>query len=437
MRRATKEIVIVFVLIVIIIIRYFYFLPTPQNDFYEAIGKEVVFLGIVNEYPDKRENQIRLTVTPENFKFNILVPSYDIEKNFQYGDVLKISGILTLPENFETNTGKEFDYGKYLFANDTFFIIKNSKIEKIQEKGNKIKKGVFYIREKFENSLYDVLPIRDAGFINGLLLGSKGGINDEDKEAFVRTGTIHIVALSGFNVMIVAEAIMKIMSIIAYGTVAYASAGVVVILFVIMAGAGATAIRAGLMAVLALIARSTGRTYMALRALFIVSLVMLVINPRIIFDVSFHLSVLATFGVIAIPVRILKYFIWIPEWKGFRSMILATLSASIAVIPYIMYVMGSVSVVSLFANILILPIISYLMLFGFIAGIFGLFSSILAIPFSYIVHIGDAYLFSVVEFFSRFAFASFNIKKLPLIFVIVFYVWLLYWVFKKEKIIKN
>lgn len=433
MRRRTKEIGIVFILICISIIRYFYFLPTPTLGFYNTVGNGVVFSGVVVEYPDKRENQVRLTVRPDGFKFNILVPVYDLENTYKYGDVLKVRGLLTLPENFETDTGKEFDYGKYLFANDTFFIIKNAKIEKTGEKGIKTKKALFYIRDRFEASLENVMQVRDAGFINGLLLGSKGGINSEDKEAFIKTGTIHIVALSGYNVMIVAEATMKIVSAVAYGTIAYVSAGIVVVLFVIMAGGGSTAVRAGLMACIALLARATGRTYMALRALFIVSLIMLVVNPRIIFDVSFHLSVLATFGVISLPEKILKYFLWIPLWRGFRSMILTTISASIAVIPYIMYVMGSVSVVSLLANAFILPTIPYIMLGGFIAGSIGLFSDMLAIPFSYIVHIGDTYLFSVVDFFARLPFASFNIKKFPLILIILFYTWLLYWVFKKQQ----
>lgn len=433
MRRRTKEIGIVFILICISIVRYFYFLPTPPESFYDTVNKSVVFSGMVAEYPDKRENQVRLIVIPDGFKFNILVPIYDLDNEYRYGDILEVRGLLTLPENFETDTGKEFDYGKYLFANDTFFIIKNTNVEKIGEKGNKVKKILFYVREKFEDSLNSVMQVRDAGFINGLLLGSKGGINNEDKEAFVKTGTIHIVALSGYNVMIVAEAIMKIVSGVTYGTVAYVSAGIVVVLFVIMAGASATALRAGLMACIALLARATGRTYMALRALFIVSLIMLVVNPRIIFDVSFHLSVLATFGVISLPEKILKYFLWIPVWRGFRSMMLSTISASIAVIPYIMYVMGSVSVVSLLANALILPIIPYLMLGGFIAGSIGLFSDMLAMPFSYIVHIGDTYLFFIVDFFARLPFASFNIKKFPLILIVLFYIWLLYWIFKKEK----
>ncbi len=419
-------------LIIVAIVRYFYFLPVPSQEFYDSVDQKVTFKGMVSEYPDTRENQVRFAVMPENQDFKIVVPIYDLESEYHYGDVVEVSGILTEPENFETDTGKIFDYQRYLFSHDTFFIIKSGQVEKVGEGGSRIKKILFYAREKFEKSLDRVLPYGDSGFMKGLLLGDKGGINDEDKDAFVTTGTIHIVALSGFNVMIVADAFMRAIGVIATGSIAYVSGGISIILFVIMAGGSATAVRAGLMAVISLFAQFSGRTYTALRALVIVSLLMLVFNPRTIWDVSFHLSVLATFGIITLPTKILKYFRWIPKWRGFREIMLATISASIMVIPYIMYVMGSLSLVSLLANALILPIISYLMFFGFISGFIGLFSPAISIPFAYIAHLGSAYIFFMVHFFAKLPFASINIKNMPLIIILAFYALLLFWIFRKK-----
>lgn len=433
MRRRTKEILIVCSLLVIAYVRYIYFLPTPPESFYKVVNEKVSFVGMVSAYPDVRENQVRLTITPENHRWNTLLPIYDIQDEFRYGDILKVSGTLTLPESFETDAGKTFDYSRYLLAQDVFFIIKNGKVEKVEEGGNKIKKILFTIREYFGKALAQVFPVRDRGFIDGLLLGAKGGIDDYDEKAFIKTGTIHIVALSGFNVMIVAEGVMRVVRTVAYGTASYVSAGIIVILFVILSGAGATAVRAGLMAVIALIARSFGRTYLALRALVIASLLMLVINPRIIFDVSFHLSVIATFGVITLPVKLLKYFMWVPSFRGFRQMVLTTVGATLSVVPYILYVMGNFSVVSLLVNTLILPAIPAVMLLGFISGTIALISPALAIPFAYITHIGNTYIFSVVHFFADLPFASFNITHFPLAILLIFYTWLLWWVFGKKQ----
>lgn len=434
MRSYTKEIVIVCILILIIIIRGFYFLPTPPDKFYKSVGSSVTFTAQVSDYPDTRDTQVRYTVTPVGADFNIIVPVYKDNESFKYkyGDVVSVEGVLTLPENFITNTGREFDYIKYLKVYDTFFIIKNAKIDKLEEGGSRLKKGLFFIRNKFEGSLFNILPMRDAGFLDGLLLGAKGGISNEDKEIFVTTGTIHIVALSGYNVMVVAEAVMRTIGLVVYGTIAYVSAGIAILLFVLMAGASATAVRAGAMAVIALLARSTGRTYDALRALLFVCLAMLVYNPLSIFDVSFHLSVLATFGIIMVPVKVMKYFMWVPNFKGFREVIVSTVSASIMVVPYIMYVMGSFSVVSLFANALILPFIPYIMLLGFIAGSTALLSNTLALPFSYVTHLGSAYTFKVTEIFASLPYANLNITKLPLIILVVIYILIVWWVFKKS-----
>lgn len=433
MRKQTAEFLIIFILLVLSYVRYLFFLPTPPGIFYEIVDEKVVFSGMVSEYPDIRENQIRLIISPLDYDWKIIVPIYDQENIFRYGDVLKVSGTLSLPEKFDTDTGKVFDYKKYLLAQDIFFIIKNGNVEKIGEDGNKIKKILFLIREKFEDSIKKVLPVRDRGFVNGILLGAKGGISDKDEEAFIKTGTIHIVALSGFNVMIVAEAMFNLARSISYGIFAYIFSGTMIVLFVILSGASSTAIRAGTMALIALIARLFGRTYLALRALFIASLTMIVINPRIIFDISFHLSFIATFGVIVLPEKLLKYFKFVPEFFGFRKMVLTTASAILVVFPYILYKMGNLSIVSFITNILILPMIAPMMLFGFLSGAFGLISPFLALPFAYISHIGNSYIFSVVNFFANLPFSSITLKNFPLIILIVFYIWLLWWVFKANQ----
>lgn len=433
MRINTKEIVIVFILIIVAFVRYVYFLPTPSVDFYDSVGKEVSFTGMVSDYPDKREGQVRLTVTPENFDFNIVVPVYESSTEFHYGDILEVRGLLTLPESFDTNTGKEFNYPRYLLSHDTFFILKRAEVAKIGENGNFIKKFLFSVREKFETSLDRVLPYTDAGFMKGLLLGDKGGISSEDKDAFAKTGTIHIVALSGFNVMIVAEAVLRTLSIFAVSAISYTFAGIAILLFVILSGASSTAVRAGLMAIIAIIARSTGRTNFPLRALTIVSLLMLAFAPRIIFDVSFHLSVLATFGIIVLPTKIVRYFRWVPAFRGFREMIIATASATIMVIPYIMFVMGSLSLVTLVANAFVLPLVSYLMFFGFVSGILGLLHPSISMPFAFIAHIMTLFIFAVVHFFASLPFASVNITNMPLVFVLAIYAFIIWRVFIKNK----
>jgi hypothetical protein len=76
-------------------VRYFYFLPVPSQEFYDSVDNKVTFQGMVSEYPDTRENQIRFAIRPGNQDFKILVPVYDLGCGFyHYGDIVKVNGIL-------------------------------------------------------------------------------------------------------------------------------------------------------------------------------------------------------------------------------------------------------------------------------------------------------------------------------------------------------
>lgn len=143
------------------------------------------------------------------------------------------------------------------------------------------------------------------------MLGVKESLGEGLEEDFVDTGLVHIVVLSGYNVTIIAEAIIRTLSFVSVMAGIYIG-GIAIAVFAIMTGAGATIIRASIMAILALIARATGRRYEITRALFIAGFLMILENPYILlYDISFQLSFLATVGLIYLsPVfeNIFKFF---------------------------------------------------------------------------------------------------------------------------------
>ena len=137
-----------------------------------------------------------------------------------------------------------------------------------------------------------------------------------------------------------------------------------------MTGASATVVRAAIMALIAVSGKMFGRSYSAPRALLVAGFFMLIENPKIlIFDPSFQLSMLATIAMIyAVPIvdRYLSRGA-LAKWDKFREILSATISTQIFVLPFLLYSMGNISVVSLFSNILILAFVPYTMLVGFIA----------------------------------------------------------------------
>jgi competence protein ComEC len=156
-------------------------------------------------------------------------------------------------------------------------------------------------------------------------------------------------------------------------------------------------------------------------------------DPRVLTDMSFQLSFLATGGVLYLTPKVLNWFKFLPMRFGFREMVATTVAATIAVLPILLYLTGILSLVSLPANALILLFIPSVMFFIFVTGILGFISPILAIPFGYISYLILLYILSVIHFLGSLSFASVSILSFPLPLVILIYAFLLWWVFRREK----
>lgn len=432
MHLSKKEISLIIALIIIAMVRFFFFIPgAPMYE--EVVGKIVELEGFVSDDPDIRLKNKHLNITLKDKDVNILV-IVGREVEVSYCDIVKIKGVLEEPENFITNSGKEFNYKRYLANQDIYFMIKNADLKVISSgNGNTIKSLLYKLRNAFIKNINKVIPMPESDLANGLILGVRGGFDEDTKQEFVDTGTIHIIALSGYNVSIVAENVMKTLGLIFSQVVSIIFGIIIIILFIIMSGASSTAIRAGIMATIMLLGRMTGRSYMAGRALIIAGLVMIAYDPRVLLDMSFQLSFIATGGVLFVTPKVLNWFRFLPMRFGFREMVATTVAATISVLPILLYLTGVLSLVSLPANILILLFIPTAMLFVFITGILGFIFFPLSILFGYISHLILLYILSVIHFFGTLSFASVPIHSFPLILTILIYAFLLWWVFKDKR----
>jgi competence protein ComEC len=426
-----KEISLIILLIIIAFARFLFFLP-QKPDYSSAEGKTVSLEGVVIDAPDIRIFNKRIIVKPDNQKSNVLVV---IPKEVEvfYGDEVKVNGILETPENFTTQSGKEFNYERYLANKDIFFIIKNAEIEIISKNnGSHIKSKLFQTRDSFMKNISMMIPSPRSDLANGLILGARGGFDSDSKNEFISTGTIHIIALSGYNITIVAESIMKSFGLIFSQILSITFGIIIIFLFIIMTGASATAIRAGIMAFIMLFGRMTGRNYDAGRALIIAGLLMIVWDIRTITDISFQLSFLATAGVLFITPKTISWVRFLSMRFGLRELVATTIAATISVLPILLYSTGIFSIVSLPVNILILPFIPITMLFSFLVGVISFISPTLALPFSFIADLLLSYILGLIHFFATLPFASLNIKSFPLIITILLYGVISWWVFKKK-----
>ncbi len=407
---------------------------SASDVFQRNTGEKISLTGKIIDEPSITENNQKITVESEfsGEKTKILITA-DKDIDLAYGDEVNFEGILAEPENFETDQGKNFDYVNYLRKDGIFFIMKYPKIEVISSgNGNFLKKTLFYIKDTFLEKINLAIREPESLLMGGLILGEKSSFNESLRQSFVNTGTIHIVALSGYNVTIVAEWVMKIFSALPRNFGLLSGMGTI-LLFVLMTGGSSTAIRAGIMATLALLARLTGRNYDIGRALILALVFMVFFNPFIlVFDVSFELSFIATVAVVFFTPKIEKYFLFVPKRFGLRDTVSVTGAAYIFVLPFILYKMGNLSLVALPANILILPLIPATMMLGFWTGLAGMFSYFLSVPFGFLSYLLLHYELSVISFFSNLPFSSLSIPDFPLVLTILIYLYFAYLLFGRS-----
>jgi competence protein ComEC len=408
---------------------------TPAPKIFEnQVGQTQTFQGEIVDEPDVRQNNQLLTVetTFRDAKTEILI-SAELDQNFKYGDVINFTGKLKKPENFLTDQGKTFDYINYLRKDGVLYVLSYPQIKIVSEgNGSFIKSELFSLKEKFLAKINFLIPNPESIFAGGLMFGEKSDFDKNLKQSFVDTGMIHLVTLSGYKITMVAGWFIELFSFLPLAT--GIGMGILAVwLFVLMTGGIASAVRAGIMASLALVARATGRNYDVARALLLTAVLMVLFNPFVLFfDASFQLSFIGTIAIIFFVPKIEKYFHFVPERFDLRGIITMTFAIYIFVAPFILYEMGTFSFVTLPANILIMPFFPITIIFGFLTGFIGLLSNFFAVPFAYLSYFLLHYQLGVINFFANLSFATFTISNFSFWLTLLIYVYFTYLLFGKS-----
>ena len=411
------------------------------------VGQKISAEGIIVNEPDVREKNTKLTVLVQSVlsRFNLdskvrekILVSVPIYPEFHYGDKVKMTVTLEEPKNIETD-GRIFDYKGYLRARGIWYTSKFTNI-KLESTGHGaiIKNVLFKIKQAFTTSLDNALPQPESSLMAGLLLGTKQSLGKEILSEFQKTGTSHVVVLSGYNIAIVATSIMSLLKFFKFLPKGFPFGfGLVsIILFTILSGGGASAWRAAIMVLVALFAKKMNRDYKIGRVFGFTVIVMLTPNPLLlIFDPSFQLSALATIGIIFVSPLVSPYLTKITERFGLREIISTTIATQITVLPFLIYTTGILSLVSLPVNILILSTIPVTMLFGFITGMVGLVSLYLSFIPAFFAYIFLWYQLTVVHLGAILPFGSVTLPAFSSVILIFVYLGIFVWLhFLKKQI---
>lgn len=325
---------------------------------------------------------------------------------FSYGEKVAFTGRLNRPFNFSSSGGRAFDYRGYLAKDGIYYEMKSAAVRAAGGAKAGLVSALYSLKRHFTANLGSALGEPHAALAAGLVVGEKAALGKDLLDDFRKVGLIHIVVLSGFNITVVAVAMRRTLSFLprVWGIVI---GGLGIILFGLLVGGGATVVRSCFMGIMALTADLIRREYDVRRALAFAALLMLIINPLILLhDPSFQLSFLATIGLVMLAGPIESRLGFIPDKFGARGTIAATLSTQIFVSPYILYLMGQISLVGAFVNILVLPLIPVTMLAVFLTGTAGFILPAAAQIIGFVAHLLLSYELFMVQGFARLPFAA-------------------------------
>ncbi len=398
------------------------YLPPAQVPLLQAPR---VLDGVVRADPDVRETSQRVVVevTAEHVHARVLVVA-SLYPELMYGDQVRVEGARALPQPFATDGGRVFDYRAFLARDGIFLMVPRAHVTVVgveHSVSTYVMRALLTWKHAFERGLSVALREPATALASGILVGGKQGLGRELLDAFTVSGLLPIVVLSGYNVMIIAEAVMRMLRKLPR-TIAAATAGVVIACFILVAGLGASAVRAGLMAGLALFARATSRTYDALRALVFVFVILIAWNPLLLaYDPGFQFSFAAAIGLILFGGPIADRLRFISSGT-LREVVGSTIAAQLMVLPLLLYETGNLSLVALPANVLALPVIPLAMLLSAVAGVAGMVLPGIAPVIAFPAHLALTYVILVARTTAALPYAHVTLPTFPFPVVLGAYV---------------
>ncbi len=411
----------------------------PQIDAHHVAfyndGPDVALTGVIVADPDIRDQYTYLRVRAESLtaadgtrpvRGDVWVRTSRYPYR-TYGDRLEIVGRLETPPE-----DADFSYRQYLARQGIYSMMSRPRLTLLAtDEGSRLLSLLYGLRRRAQATLAAILPEPEASLLTGILLGIESTLPEEVVDAFTRTGTIHIIVISGFNLTLVAGLFIRAGVRFWGRRPALLAACGGIVLYTLFVGATPPVVRAALMVAVALLAHGVGRPYAAGRALAAAAIVMTALNPGLLWSASFQLSFAATVGLIVLAPLLERKFGdrlvgWLPPEAQaggnslLRELLVASLAAQLTTLPVILYHFQRLSLVALAANALILPVQPYLMTLGGVAAGLGLLWLPLGQAAASIPWLFAAYTVRVVEWAARPAWASVMVP-FPGWLVVVYY----------------
>ena len=397
----------------------------------------------------KGEDKVRFFFRVNKIEYDGMIKDIYDEKTFvtintdeklKIYDSYKIKGRLGVP--FKAGNPSQFDYGNYLRNFNTYSVFYGKELEKIDGKSGGVEKflqGVNDYRERIISIHAKNLNSPNLEILGGIVFGDDAvSPPDNIKQSFVNSGLLHILAASGMNVAFIFSFFFYFLSMFRVNyRVNISLCIVMVMIYSLMTGLGPSVIRAAFMLIFVLIGKLIDRDAHSIALLAFVAFLMLLYNPLYINDVGFQLSFIVTFGLLLMTPYLIKSKSRILNW------IIGTVSipviAQLWVIPIQIFYFNNISIYSVFANIMSVPILSVISFGGFISSLIApLTPDFVCKGFDFVLNPLITLLVNISDFWGNLPRASFQTTHPNIFQIILYYLILLnitaFWAQAKEKV---
>jgi competence protein ComEC len=446
-----------FLLLGVLNINFYLYQDQGLNHIIHYITKEsIVVEGVISENPEVSPDKTEITVYATRIiRDNKNIPAEGLillsvrdPQFFKYGDYVRFRTKLKLPHNFRNPGG--FDYEKHLRYKGIFvrgFINDPSGIVILRgNQGNVLKTHLEKFRMNLKKLIRDNSLSPDGEIIQAMILGDQKEIPKDVMEKFNKTGTSHIIAISGFNIGIIAVISMILIRLIMKSSsylllrfnmniVSTVIAIVPVVIYTFIAGMGMSVVRATIMAVTFMIAIILGKERDLYNTLALAAFIILVITPHALFDISFQLSFMAVWSILFITPRFMerlpkgnheiesKFSIFnMNTLRNILIFVIVSIAATLGTLPLIVFYFNRVSTIVILSNLVVVPVMGIIAIpVCTMIILAALISPALAVFF---IHVSSFLVWIsvvLVDFFASFPASSFFISRPTLLEIVLYY----------------
>ena len=336
------------------------------------------------------------------------------------GDRVRVDGEISLPEPGED----DFDYARYLATKRISAVVEATGVWPVDENLGWIGR----VHRRADVALGYGLRPQEAAVVRGMVLGDRSLIPEDLEEAFQRSGITHVLAISGQHVAVLVAVIYFALRAFAVPATSRILLTLALIwLYILVAGAPPSAIRAGVVATFVLAARLFGRQISPLHFMTTMLAAVLAYHPLLVYNTGFQLSVAAVFGILLLR-KPLKALVEVTLLRPFKkpepvsNLLSISLAAQVATAPIVAASFDEVSVVGVLTNLVAVPLSGPILTLGLLGSIAGNVAPALAYP----LNASNGFLVAVLEWVARsasaFPFAAIATPGITPLLIGLFYV---------------